>query len=120
MPQGEPMPQGEQMFKYHGYSGPCPKPPIPRTHNENYVAWAKYDNGTIKLCDSDSSRAFPVYKEHEIERLKRELADKQEELDCAGHKFQVVAAELDGVRAELAARDAELKVLRELRKAEKL
>lgn len=22
---GEPMPEGEQMFKYHGYSGPCPK-----------------------------------------------------------------------------------------------
>jgi hypothetical protein len=20
------MPEGEQMFKYHGYSGPCPKP----------------------------------------------------------------------------------------------
>jgi hypothetical protein len=27
---GEPMPEGEQMFKYHGYSGPCPKPPLPR------------------------------------------------------------------------------------------
>lgn len=26
---GEPMPPGEQMFKYHGYSGPCPKPPLP-------------------------------------------------------------------------------------------
>lgn len=25
---GEPMPPGEQMFKYHGLSGPCPKPPI--------------------------------------------------------------------------------------------
>lgn len=24
---GEPMPLGEEMFKYHGYSGPCPKPP---------------------------------------------------------------------------------------------
>lgn len=24
---GEPMPKGEEMFKYHGYSGPCPKPP---------------------------------------------------------------------------------------------
>ena len=24
---GEPMPPGEEMFKYHGYSGPCPKPP---------------------------------------------------------------------------------------------
>jgi hypothetical protein len=27
---GEPMPEGEQMFKYHGYSGNCPKPPLPR------------------------------------------------------------------------------------------
>ena len=22
---GEPMPEGEEMFRYHGYSGPCPK-----------------------------------------------------------------------------------------------
>lgn len=34
---GEPMPNGEEMFKYHGYSGPCPKPaagkkaPVPLT-----------------------------------------------------------------------------------------
>lgn len=27
---GEPMPEGERMFKFHGYSGPCPKPPLPR------------------------------------------------------------------------------------------
>lgn len=27
---GEPMPPGEEMFKYHGYSGPCPKPRLPR------------------------------------------------------------------------------------------
>jgi len=27
---GEPMPEGEQMFKFHGYSGPCPKPPLPK------------------------------------------------------------------------------------------
>lgn len=27
---GEPMPPGEQMFKYHGYSGDCPKPPLPK------------------------------------------------------------------------------------------
>lgn len=26
---GEPMPEGESMFKYHGYSGPCPKPRLP-------------------------------------------------------------------------------------------
>jgi hypothetical protein len=25
---GEPMPEGETMFRYHGYSIPCPKPPL--------------------------------------------------------------------------------------------
>ena len=24
------MPQGEEMFKFHGYSGRCPKPPLER------------------------------------------------------------------------------------------
>jgi len=28
---GEPMPVGEEMFKYHGYSGDCPKPPLERS-----------------------------------------------------------------------------------------
>lgn len=27
---GEPMPEGEEMFKFHGYSGNCPKPPLER------------------------------------------------------------------------------------------
>jgi hypothetical protein len=27
---GEPLPAGESMFRLHGYSGPCPKPPLPR------------------------------------------------------------------------------------------
>lgn len=27
---GEPMPESEAMFKYHGYSGPCPKAPRPK------------------------------------------------------------------------------------------
>ena len=31
---GEPMPTGEEVFKYHGYSGPCPKPPLPRPETE--------------------------------------------------------------------------------------
>ncbi len=25
---GEPMPEGEEMFMFHGYSGECPKPPL--------------------------------------------------------------------------------------------
>ncbi len=27
------MPAGEEMFKYHGYSGPCPKPLLPRQND---------------------------------------------------------------------------------------
>jgi hypothetical protein len=27
---GEPMPEGEDVFNYHGLSAPCPKPPIKR------------------------------------------------------------------------------------------
>lgn len=28
---GEPMPEGEEMFKYHGYSCNCPKPPLEKS-----------------------------------------------------------------------------------------
>lgn len=31
---GEPMPPGEEMFNYHGFSGPCPKPPLPQKPTE--------------------------------------------------------------------------------------
>ena len=31
---GEPMPPGEEVFKFHGYSGPCPKPPLPKPETE--------------------------------------------------------------------------------------
>ena len=35
---GEPMPEGETMFMYHGYSGPCPKPPLLAPHQARVVA----------------------------------------------------------------------------------
>lgn len=28
---GEPMQPGEEMFKFHGSLGPCPKPPLPKS-----------------------------------------------------------------------------------------
>lgn len=34
---GEPMPPGEEMFKFHGYSGGCPRPPLPLDHGIEYV-----------------------------------------------------------------------------------
>lgn len=35
---GEPMPEGEESFKYHGYSGPCPKPYLAPAVEENKTA----------------------------------------------------------------------------------
>jgi len=34
---GEPMPEGEEMFKFHGYSGNCPKPPSPKQPEKQKV-----------------------------------------------------------------------------------
>lgn len=36
---GEPMPEGEEMFKYHGYSGPCPKEPDHKSKTEVMVEY---------------------------------------------------------------------------------
>jgi hypothetical protein len=41
---GEPMPEGEEVFKYHGYSGPCPKPPLPMPKHEVVAEYAFYDD----------------------------------------------------------------------------
>jgi len=35
---GEPMPAGETRFKFHGYSGPCPKPPLLQPYQQRVVA----------------------------------------------------------------------------------
>ena len=37
---GEPMPEGEDMFKIHGYSGPCPKPPLARPSDDDRATTA--------------------------------------------------------------------------------
>lgn len=42
---GEPMPEGEEMFKYHGYSGNCPKPPLPRPSIDAVVEYLHHDDG---------------------------------------------------------------------------
>jgi len=38
---GEPLPPGEEVFKYHGYSGNCPKPPLPKTASKEPVAMVR-------------------------------------------------------------------------------
>ena len=50
---GEPMPESEQMFKYHGASGPCPKPPLPRAPSDKEMLdWlqARAEDGYVTMC----------------------------------------------------------------------
>lgn len=42
---GEPMPEGEEMFFYHGYSGPCPKPPLPQPKLEYMAEYLHRQDG---------------------------------------------------------------------------
>lgn len=58
---GDPMPPGEEMFFYHGYSGHCPKPPLPKpAYPKNvFVTWQGHDGQPFMkyLCtvhDSES------------------------------------------------------------------
>lgn len=58
------MPAGETMFKFHGYSGPCPKPPLPRDNGAEEVKAlfkrvtgvdvnVRCDNGEFFVTDPD-------------------------------------------------------------------
>lgn len=47
---GEPMQDGEEMFKFHGYSGPFPKPPMPKEEKNHLldavkIAYRKHHMG---------------------------------------------------------------------------
>jgi hypothetical protein len=57
---GEPMPEGEEMFNYHGYSGPCPNPPL------NKPSAAQGTSAVVTLAYNDSvwscSRCGPSMK----------------------------------------------------------
>lgn len=63
---GEPMPEGESMFKFHGFSGPCPAPPLPRpaainwqTSHERALARIAELEAALHLmrCERDEARA---------------------------------------------------------------
>lgn len=53
---GEPMPTGEEMFNFHGYSGPCPAPPLPKKRPAWIVAAAKECAAVVLV--GEGQRAF--------------------------------------------------------------
>ena len=71
---GEPMPQGEQMFKFHGYSGPCPKPPLLKPHQQRVVSEKReLDDKAIALNNFIGfGEAFAALDPAEKERLREQ------------------------------------------------
>jgi len=71
---GEPMPEGETMFKFHGYSGPCPKPPLLQPHQRRVVdEKAELDKKATALSNFiGTSETFPTLDAAEQERLKEQ------------------------------------------------
>lgn len=63
---GEPMPPGEEMFNYHGYSGPCPKPPI--------------GSGTMVGSEASTDTAQERSAEEKIFNLEASLLTAQQEI----------------------------------------
>jgi len=65
---GEPMPPGEHMFNFHGYSGDCPKPPQPK--KPNIVSFTREPNGDVRVTitspDGTVVAAAVVNKHHWI------------------------------------------------------
>ena len=68
---GEPMPVGEEMFKYHGHSGPCP------TKGKTFEPWQlrvieekkELDARLVKLSEFFSGKAFSEMTEDDQELL---------------------------------------------------
>ena len=99
---GEPMPPGEEMFKYHGHSGPCPKAPQSMTIKETI---------TLTFQDEAQRERFmrqlhqePDWDSYEYKRmLRRATAEPvQHASDCAKHDGPALPAGECNCGAEIA------------------
>lgn len=89
---GEPMPAGEEMFRYHGQSGPCPKPAA-GTQAPDPQAWTEYERAREAFACAGESGMFRTNGERKAER-----AIARKALDTAVRRLAGVAREPDGLR----------------------
>ena len=84
---GDVMPPGEEMFKYHGFSGPCPAPPKPKEKPEWLLQFFAYGHLPVGL--QDVSRPFAELADRMVATLPRNqertagLRKLLEAKDCA-------------------------------------
>ena len=93
---GQPMPPGEEMFKFHGYSGPCPSPASARLREESDAARSAFEDANSELAR----------ERRENDRLTAENADLRVRLSGAlflAQKATAQAAERTQMIAALSA-----------------
>lgn len=92
---GEPMPEGEQSFRYHGFSGPCPKPPLPTPPRNGLVNTRRYDPKSIPADE-------PVFVLRAQDALAADLVElwamRAQSMDCTWDKVRSAHAIADEMR----------------------
>lgn len=85
---GEPMPPGETMFSFHGYSGPCPKPPLLQPHQRRVVAEKQeLDDKIAKLTAFIGREVYAGLPIEEQSRLCRQLSVMKEYSKILGERI---------------------------------
>ncbi|UZE47934.1 MazG-like family protein [Rhodopseudomonas sp. P2A-2r] len=57
---GEPMPADEQMFKFHGFSGGCPKPPLRQSAGAAAMTFREFSAANLDRCQSPQGFNHPL------------------------------------------------------------
>lgn len=76
---GEPMPPGEEMFKFHGYSGDCQKPRLPPP-TVTIVEWLESHKCRCYANDVERFSCGACRTLAELERLQMALYEAQAEV----------------------------------------
>lgn len=85
---GEPMPENEQMFMFHGYSGPCPKPPLLHPHQQRVVTEKEQlDDKLTKLSAFIKTEIYRGLAGDEQMRLNNQLKAMNEYSNILGERI---------------------------------
>lgn len=72
---GHPMPEGEEMFNFHGYSGPCPVPPLRPAYQLRVIEEKReLEEKISKLTTFLSADTFRKLDTAQQDRLRRQYS----------------------------------------------
>lgn len=122
---GEPMPPGEQMFKFHGYSGDCPKPPLERPISDDQKLVADLSAIWLRLNPSISdpvavTKASALIAEAatRITQLLAQVKELSDDFAVGENELATLKAENESLRAQNARSSAAWSAMNERQAAE--